>query len=283
MTAIENILEQQWNFQEPAKSEEVFQVLLTQEPKHKAEILTQIARAQGLQNKFDQAHATLDEVEHLPIDEQVHLRYLLERGRVFKTAGEKAKARPLFLEALELAKQIKADFYAVDAAHMLAIIEPLEQQLHWHEVAVDLCEQSHDERTRGWLGSLYNNLGWTYQGQENYQAALEIFQKALEVRLTQNKPQQIIIAKWCVARTLRSLARYQEALDIQLALEQELESRAEPDGYVYEELAECLHLLGKTDEATHYFALAYQELSKDTWLRENEKERLERLKHLSTA
>jgi tetratricopeptide (TPR) repeat protein len=275
-----------WDYDNPSESERRFRELEPQLHNSKAkyiELLTQIARAQGLQRKFAEAHSTLDEVEKLlePTFYVAKIRSLLERGRVFHSSGEKAKARPFFLEAFGLAKEFQEDFYAVDAAHMLAIIEPPEQQMHWHEVAIEICEGSNDERTKNWLGSLYNNLGWTYHGQGNYQAALETFQKALEFRLQQDKPREIIIAKWSIARTLRSLGRYQEAVDIQLRLEKELETRAEPDGYVYEELAECLLLLGQIDKAKHYFGLAYRELAKDTWLKENEKERLECLKQLS--
>jgi tetratricopeptide (TPR) repeat protein len=276
----------QWDYNNPSVTEQRFRDLAPQLHSNKekyAELLTQIARARGLQGNFAEAHNTLDEVEKLlePTFHVAKIRYLLERGRVFNSSGEKAKARPFFLEAQGLAKEVKEDYHAVDAAHMLAIIEPLEQQMHWHKVAIEICEQSNEERTRGWLGSLYNNLGWTYHGQGNYQAALETFQKALEVRLQQNKPQEITIAKWCVARTLRSLKRYQEAVDIQRELEKKQESRGERDGYVYEELAECLLLLGQADRAKRYFGLAYEELSKDTWLRENEKARLERLAKLT--
>jgi tetratricopeptide (TPR) repeat protein len=275
-----------WDYDNPSETERRFRELephLHNSKAKYAELLTQIARAQGLQRKFAEAHETIDEVEKLlePTFYIAKIRYSLERGRVLNSAGEKAKARPFFLEALELAKEFKEDYHAVDAAHMLAIIEPPEQQLHWHKTAIEICEGSNDKRTRGWLGSLYNNLGWTYHGQENYQAALATFQKALEFRLGQNKPQEIIIAKWCIARTLRSLKRYQEAVNIQLKLEKELESRDERDGYIYEELAECLLLLGQTDKAKHYFNLAYRELSKDVWLKENEQERLERLARLA--
>jgi tetratricopeptide (TPR) repeat protein len=275
-----------WDYNNPSKSERRFHEIAPQlysNTAKYAELLTQIARARGLQGNFAEAHNTLNEVEKLlgPTFHVAKTRYLLERGRVFNSAGEKAKARLFFLEAQGLAKEVKEDYHAVDAAHMLAIIEPLEQQMHWHKTAIEICEQSNDERTRNWLGSLYNNLGWTYHGQGNYQAALETFQKALEVRLQQNKPQEITIAKWCVARTLRSLERYQEAVDIQRGLEKELEERGKRDGYVYEELAECLLLLGQADKAKRYFGLAYEELSKDAWLRENEKERLERLAKLT--
>ncbi|MHC4223803.1 MAG: hypothetical protein ACYSUN_07430, partial [Planctomycetota bacterium] len=55
----------------------------------------------------------------------------------------------------------------------------------------------------------------------------------------------------------------------------------EPAGYVNEEIAECLHALGKVEDSRPYFAKAYEILSKDTWHLENEPERIERLKQLS--
>lgn len=58
------------------------------------------------------------------------------------------------------------------------------------------------------------------------------------------------------------------------------ESGEEMNGYVYEELGECLYSLKHTKEAQKYFALAYQFLSKDPWLSRDEPERLARLKKL---
>jgi hypothetical protein len=46
-----------WNFNDPAESERKFRALPPD-----AEVQTQIARAQGLQRKFDEAHKTLDAV-----------------------------------------------------------------------------------------------------------------------------------------------------------------------------------------------------------------------------
>jgi hypothetical protein len=54
----------------------------------------------------------------------------------------------------------------------------------------------------------------------------------------------------------------------------------ESDGYVFEELGECLLLLGRPGEARLFFARAYAELSRDSWLAESEPARLERLKEL---
>ena len=47
-----------------------------------------------------------------------------------------------------------------------------------------------------WLGSLYNNIGWTYHDLQQYEAALAIFQKALVWRATtQGQPRETQIAE----------------------------------------------------------------------------------------
>ncbi len=55
----------------------------------------------------------------------------------------------------------------------------------------------------------------------------------------------------------------EDALLLQRALADELAQRGAVDGYVYEEIAECLLLLDRSGEAQTYFALAYRELSQD--------------------
>ena len=67
-----------------------------------------------------------------------------------------------------------------------------------------------------------------------------------------------------------------------LALEQEIEEKGvEADGYVYEEIGECLLALGREAESKKYFKLAYDLLSKDEWLKANQADRLKRLAKLS--
>jgi hypothetical protein len=83
-----------------------------------------------------------------------------------------------------------------------------------------------------------------------------------------------------VARALRSLDRVEEALSKQLMLKTELESAGENDGFVFEEIAECLLALKRLDEARPHFSKAYELLAEDMFLVEREPERLARLKKL---
>ena len=87
---------------------------LSQDDPSSLELLTQIARAQGFQGKFDEAHNTLGIVEKkLNHDaSRAKVRYLLERGRAFNSFGSTDQARPLFEQAEEMATQLLEDFYA---------------------------------------------------------------------------------------------------------------------------------------------------------------------------
>ena len=278
-----------WNFSNPVETEKQFRELLESgglETSDRQQLLTQIARTQGLQGKFEDAHKTLNEVES-SLDEQpatVHIRYLLERGRVFNSSKDTDKARPLFIEAWNTARDANEDGLAVDAAHMAAITfgDKPNDAMQWNLKALALAESSKQDSANRWLGSLYNNIGWTYHDKGDYTNALDTFQKALAWRQNQKAPGPIRVAKWSVARTLRSLDKAEEALVIQNELEEEYRKAGEEDGYVYEELAEC-HLKLGTDVASKWFAKAHSSLSKDKWLVENEPDRIARLKKLGNV
>ncbi len=290
-----------WDYNNPEKTEKAFRELLpvardSGDVDYHAQLLSQIARIHGLRRRFDEAHRILDDVEVLLRNTDTapehpdsarnyktpvaRIRCLLERGRTFNSSGDIESARPLFEEAWEQARSIGEDYHAVDAAHMLGICETGEMALRWNETAMETAEASHDSRAKEWLGALYNNTGWTYHDSGEYERALDLFEKGLTWRMERNNPVTTRIAKWTVARALRSLGRTAEALDMQRFLFAEHESAGTKDGYVFEELAECLLILGKADEARPYFSLVFHELSKDAWLKDNEPDRIERLRRL---
>ena len=84
-----------------------------------------------------------------------------------------------------------------------------------------------------------------------------------------------------MARCCRSLGRVDEALAAQQALAAEHAAAGSEDGYVEEELGECLLRLGRPAEARPHFWQAHKLLSQDAWLVEAEPERLARIKQLS--
>lgn len=265
-----------WNFSNPANSQMAFEDALKAAPESANELRTQICRSLGLQRKFDEGWAELAKIPANP-EPIVEVRVQLESGRLKNSSGDKPAARPYFEKALKLAQERKFDFYVVDAAHMLGIVTTGEESLNWNEKAIQMATASTDKRTQNWNGSLLNNLAWTYHDMGEFEKALTKFQAALEFRQKQEDVERTRIAKWSVARCLRSLKRYDEALQIQRELE-----KGPNDGYVWEELAELLLATNKPSEANPYFRRAYEELSKDEWFRENEAKRLARLKDLGT-
>ncbi len=277
-----------WDYNNPAATETAFRDFLKEHrsgmsPEGVLSLQTQIARTLGLQQRFKEAHQFLDSVQvHLGDAPSVPLvRYQLERGRTYNSAGDQETALALFRDALGNALLINADFYAVDAAHMMAIASPARERLDWNLRALALTETSADPRAHKWLGSLYNNIGWTYHEQGQYRKALNMFEKALAFREEQEDVENIFIARWAIARTYRSLGIFDEALKIQREIKAEREERKlEPDGYVAEEIAENLYAMGQPNAAKPHFREAYQLLKEDKWLAGSEPERLERLQLL---
>jgi tetratricopeptide (TPR) repeat protein len=276
-------LDRLWDFDSPAVSEARFRAELGKHPsgsREARETTTQIARTLGLQRKFSEADAALDTLKSVEEPRRVRVRYLLERGRVRNSSGNPADAVPLFKKAVDVAAKDAvpgADFYRVDALHMLGIAAPADKRLRWNLEALAVADASTDARARGWRASLLNNIGWTYHDRRDYATALDYWQKALAAREGGGEQAKTRIAKWTVARGLRSLNRLDEAEKIQRELVVENERNNAPDGFVYEELAEIALARDDGPAAKEWAAKAYAYLKNDIWLAANEKARLDRL------
>jgi tetratricopeptide (TPR) repeat protein len=282
-------LDKLWDFNKAAESEARFRTELAKHPAGSREALettTQIARTQSLQRMFAEADATLDAIapklDSVPV--RVRIRYLLERGRTRNSGGDKPAAIPLFKEAVTLGVRDAlpgAEFYRVDALHMLGIATPPAEQLDWNRKALAAAEASSDPRARGWAASLTHNIGWSYFDAGDTATALTYWKKALPIREQQGDPVNIRVAKWTIARGYRAVGKLDDAEAIQLQLVAETERAAEPDGYVYEELAEIAVARGNNAAAAPWAAKAYALLKDDGYLKANEAARLQRLASLS--
>lgn len=151
--------------------------------------------------------------------------------------------------------------------------------MEWNLKALDYAEKS--PKASRWLGSLYNNIGWAQVENGKLEEALELFKRALEFRKLQGTPNSVFIAKWSVAKVLRLMGQVDESFAIQMELLAETEQNSEPDGYVYEEVAECLLLLKRSEEARQYFSFCYDRLILDNFLATKDPERIERIKELA--
>jgi tetratricopeptide (TPR) repeat protein len=278
-----------WNFEQPAESEVR---LRTEASRHApgsreaAEAATQIARALGLQRRFAETDHTLDTVKRTLARQpaRVRVRYLLERGRRDNSSGSKSKAIAWFEQALTASADDTlpgADFYRVDALHMLAIAAPPARQLALNLRALATADAAQDARTRSWRASLLNNLGWTMHERGDYAAALVYWQDARAAFEAKHDLVGTRIARWTVARGMRSLGRLDEAEAIQHHLADELQAANAPDGYVFEELAEIALARGDRAAAQPWAAKALALLSRDANLRAREPARLARLADLA--
>lgn len=277
-----------WDYQDPAASALRFHTLLPEartadDLQLELELLTQIARTHSLQRQFAEAHQLLDEIEPRLTDTtpRARIRALLERGRTFNSAGDKASAKPLFEQAWQWGLKEKETYLAIDAAHMIAIAAPLEEQSRWHQLAMELAERSSDEKVRGWLAPLYNNQGWTLFELGRFDEAKIQQQKCLAWHLQHNQPAKAFIARWSLARLTRAQGQHQQALAELHQLKADMAEAGEPeDGYLFEELGENALVLDDP-LAAEYFSRAWFLLSQDRWFSANEGERLARLKRLA--
>ena len=274
-----------WNYDDPAASEIAFLTVLprareTNNHDYVAQLLTQIARSQILQRRYDAGEATLNEVaqllsEHTPV---ARIRYLLERGRYWNDTDRANEAKSSFQVALSLAIEKGFDALAVDAAHMLGVMGPFDEAVRWNRRASELAEASSDPRARRWIGTLSMNLGCNYQRLAEYQEAELAFERAVAAFEQMGNATRVRLARTCLAKNHRLNGAVAIALAELQPLLAEIQAAGENDGYAQEEIAECLLTLGREEQSRPFFANAYKSLSTYPWFPPNEVERLQRLK-----
>jgi tetratricopeptide (TPR) repeat protein len=280
-------LDDLWDYDDPAASEGRFRTAIeAAEARGDAaaadEARTQLARALGLQGGFEAGHALLDRVDDdHPAQDRIRVRAQLERGRLRRSSDDLGGSVVPFEGAWELARRLGEDGLAVDAAHMLAIVDAPPGEATWHARALELADSSPDVAARKWRGSLWNNIGWARFEAGEFDGALAAFETALAARREQGQAKETRVAEWCVARCVRALGRPAEALAIQQRLVAEAAAAGEPEsGFGAEEIGECLLDLGRAEEARPYLAQAAELLGADAWLAEHEPDRIARLRRL---
>lgn len=244
-----------WDFADPAKSEGRFREALAHASGDwRLELETQVARTYSLRGRYAEAHRLLDEIEPQLAKAGVkpRLRYMLERGRTFNSAGHKSAAEPLFVQAWQLGQEAGEEDLAIDAAHMVAIAAGGERALDWNRRALAMVDKARDPAAKRWRAPVLNNMGVALNDLGRHEEALAVFERALDAYRERGEPRDIRIARWMIAHTLRLLGRNEEALKMQLALERELTAAGEVDPYVREELAALYAALGEPEKARDF-------------------------------
>jgi tetratricopeptide (TPR) repeat protein len=225
-----------WDFDDAAGSEERLRTAASvAEGSERLVLLTQVARALGLQEQYDEAHALLDDLA-VP-DDEVAARVSLERGRLLRSAGDEEAALPHFEAAEAAARDAGLDVLRIDALHMVALVVPVEQRIAANERALELAGRSTDPEARDWDASLLTNIGMVHADAGDFAAALGVFEQALVARERIGDEERTRVARWMVAWALRNLGHRTDALVMQRELKADLEAAGATDPYVDEELA----------------------------------------------
>ncbi|MBB4012614.1 hypothetical protein [Niveibacterium umoris] len=256
-----------WDFGKPELSEQRFRAALANASADEALILqTQIARSYGIRKDFVRAREILATIADAAkrASPEVRVRYALELGRTWASATHppesqtpetRETARRLYTEAFETARDAHLDDLAIDALHMMAFVDTApDAQLTWDLKAVAYMDASPQAEAKRWEGSLRNNVGYALHLQGRYDEAMTQFQLALAARERDGKAENIRIAWWMIAWTLRAQQHIDQALAIQLRLERECAAAGEPDPYVFEELELLYRAKGDEARAAAYAA-----------------------------
>ena len=233
-----------WDFDAPSTSEKRFREAATAaDGAEQAVLLTQVARALGLQERYDEAHALLDELQVRDDDvldgaqQSVQARIELERGRLFRSVGRPEDASAYFLDSAALAREAREEALEIDALHMQALLVEPSDAVDLNRQALERARTSTDPAARRWEASLLNNLGCALVDDGQLDEALTAFEDAVVLRQARQQHRETQIARWMVGWTLRLLGRTDEAREVQRALKAELSAEGVDDEYVDEELA----------------------------------------------
>jgi tetratricopeptide (TPR) repeat protein len=254
-----------WDFAKPAVSEERFRAALKTAVGDDALILqTQIARTYMLRKDFARAREILNEVRPKleGAGPEAQARYWLELGRSYashqqsaelQTPEAKQLARAAFETALAVARSAHLDGLTIDALHMFVFVDTAPaDQVRWNQEALALVLASDQAAAKRWEASIRSNLGEALYDLGRPGEALEHFQRAQVLFEQDSNQRSTRDAHWQVARTLRVLNRTDEALALQLRLEQEAAAAGDPKSYIFEELELLYRAKGDEERAKHY-------------------------------
>lgn len=197
-----------WDFDDLEVTEGRFRAQLERETDDagRAEVLTQLARVEGLRGRFAEGEQLLREAESL---DGTTARVELERGRLLRSSGDVEAARSLFVAAFEAAAEASI---AADAAHMAALVaHDSEEFERWTQRGLEIAEASDDPGVRYWCGPLLNNLGCAYHDAGLYEQALDAFERALAAYTRDGTEEHVRRAKDSVAEARTALASHDTA------------------------------------------------------------------------
>jgi tetratricopeptide (TPR) repeat protein len=224
------------------------------------EATAQRARCNLTQDRFDSAKAWLDRAKAIAAPEQPSgwARYLGVKGRWEWRNGRSEAAVPIFVEMYDFATAHKLYYHQVDAAHMVAIVAPLDQQEEWALKGIKDAEASSSTR---WLGPLWNNLGGTYCDLKRYDDAVNAYKEAREYHWRFGSEMNKFWADYSVGYALRLEGKFDEAmtwLSPCLAWAQRLGDH-DAIGSTDEQIGDVMAARGNKKDALQYYQKALEQ------------------------
>ncbi len=200
-----------WNFGDPVATRAVFESLLPTlaDRAEQLDVHAQIARTYSLSGANQECLDYLKPVwdEGLALEGRAAASLMIEAGRAYRGMGMLEKARQGFEDvSLNGPEDLR-----VDALHMLALVSSGDEVGFFNQKAIALAKSSKEEWARRWIGSLYNNVGWSCFEAGELDEALEYFESALLARYEFGQEERVSEAKWCIGHTLCKLGRIQDA------------------------------------------------------------------------
>lgn len=174
------------------------------------EALAQVARMHSILHDEAAGRPFLERAAELASPEEPAgwARYLLVRGVYERESGRGRQATETFRELYDFCMAHELPERAIDAAHMIALVAPPEEQVTWARRGIAAAEAAGEER---WLAVLWNNLGATYDELGRYPEMLEAYEQARFYHRRASDEMAGVMADWAVGRAHRKLGHAAEA------------------------------------------------------------------------
>ncbi|UCD16846.1 MAG: tetratricopeptide repeat protein [Candidatus Zixiibacteriota bacterium] len=205
--ALLNQADQMFNSREYVKSRDIYakvadKARATGDNSGLAEAHAMIARTYLVYGKMEIAELMLAKAGETaaPDEPSGWSRYLGARGRLEWREKNLETATATFKEMYDYCTQNKLHERAVDAAHMIAITGPPEEQIEWGKKGI---AEAQTGNVTVWLGPMWNNLAATYEDLGQYAEALKAYLKAREYHYQYGDEMNRLIADWAVGHAYR--------------------------------------------------------------------------------
>ncbi len=258
-----------WDFDQPALSEARFRAaLIGASPEDALVLQSQIARSYVLRGERQPALEILRAIEaNVAVSgSEAQVCYWLELGRAHASPAHppealtwkaQTQARQAFQEAFRRAKAAGLDPHTIEALHLMAFTEnnPERQAMHERD-ALRFVQFSQQEAAQRWECAVRIGLAQALIRLQNHAEAVSELQAATQAGIRMGTTHCARSAQWFLGWAYRMAGHLNEALALQLELEQSAAGTPLLLREVLDELGRLYQALGEDERARLYRARA---------------------------